>query len=616
MKPKKKAKKSSVTTKKATTPNKTKVQALVFAPDFWKKNWIPALILFCLGVGLYVQTINYDFVLDDKIVITDNNYTKKGFSGIVEILTTESFQGYFGQQYNLLEGGRYRPLSIVTFAIEYGLFGLNAKVSHFVNILLYGLTGILLFRILTLFFPMKEDQTYWYLNLGFVATALFLAHPVHSEVVANIKGRDEILTLLGALAAMYYSLKYVATEKNTYLLLSCVLFFLALLSKENALTFLAIIPLSIYFFSTYSFAKIAKATLPLLGVAILYLIVRTQVIGYLLNPGKEITNIMNNPFYGLSKGEELATVFYTLGMYIKLSLFPHPLTHDYYPYHVPVLNWGDFRAILSLLVHLALGVYAVLGLRNKNVIAYGILFYLITLSIVSNVVFSVGAFMNERFIYISSIGVCIILAYFIAKKLPEIVGAKANILNLGLLAVFMLGFMGKTVSRIPAWKNSMSLNEAAIKVSPNSCRANCFMGTALFQQYKDMPPSAEKEAMLTDINYYINEALRINPNYGSAMTMKSGVVAELYKRDNDLEKLLNEFYALLSKKRNLPFIETYLKHLGTNSGSPQRIVDFCYQVSELYRQKNYRTYGLKYVNIGLGINPADTRLLNMKTSFQ
>ena len=616
MKPKKKTKKQQFTTKKAVaSKRKTVSHQLVFLSNFWKKNWIPALVLFIIGIGLYLQTINYDFVLDDKIVITDNSYTKKGFAGIKEILTTESFQGYFGTQRNLLEGGRYRPLSIVSFAIEYGLFGLNPKIGHFINILLYGLTGMVLFRVLMILFPAK-DEKYWYLNLAFIASLLFLLHPVHSEVVANIKGRDEILTLLAALATMYYSLKYASTEKIFHLILSMVLFFLALLSKENALTFLAIIPLSLYFFSEYSFKKIIKVTLPLLGVAIIYLIVRTQVIGYLLNPGKEITNIMNNPFYGLSNAEELATIFYTLGLYIKLSIFPHPLTHDYYPYHIPILNWGDFRAILSFLAYLGLGIYALLGIRKKNIIAYGILFYLITLSIVSNLLFSVGAFMNERFIYMSSIGVCIILAYFIARKLPEIVGTKANILNIALLAVFVLGFAGKTISRIPAWENTMSLNQAAIKVSPNSCRSNCFMGTALFQEYKEMGGGEEKDALLKKISYYIDEALRINPSYGSAMVMKSGIVAEHYKQDSDLDKLLDEFYTLLERKKNLPFIETYITYLGEGRADTQKLTAFCYKVYILFSQKKKDpNYALKYVNLGLKADPANTQLLNAKAQF-
>ena len=100
-----------------------------------------------ISIAIYFQTSSYGYVLDDAIVIEDNNYTKKGFGGIWEIMTTESMQGYFGEQKNLVQGNRYRPLSLVSFAVEYGIFGdKNPGFSHFINILLYALSCILLMR--------------------------------------------------------------------------------------------------------------------------------------------------------------------------------------------------------------------------------------------------------------------------------------------------------------------------------------------------------------------------------------------------------------------------------------------------------------------------------------
>lgn len=78
-----------------------------------------AIVLFCLG--LYANTLNHGYVLDDKIVITENQFTKKGFSGIPDIMRTDAFVGFYGKEKNLVVGKRYRPLSIVTFAIELSL---------------------------------------------------------------------------------------------------------------------------------------------------------------------------------------------------------------------------------------------------------------------------------------------------------------------------------------------------------------------------------------------------------------------------------------------------------------------------------------------------------------
>ncbi|TMI87102.1 MAG: DUF1736 domain-containing protein, partial [Bacteroidetes bacterium] len=121
--------------------------------------------------------------------------------------------------------------------------------------------------------------------------------------------------------------------------------------------------------------------MPILFATVLYLIIRVSVIGHLAS-NAEVTDIMNNPFYGMTKGEKMATVFYTLLLYLKLFIYPHPLTHDYYPYHIPIMHWNDWRPILSLLLYLALAVVFIKGWKKKTVWAYAVAFYLITLSIV------------------------------------------------------------------------------------------------------------------------------------------------------------------------------------------------------------------------------------------
>src|SRR5262249_59969728 len=131
-------------------------------------------------------------------------------------------------------GGRYRPLSIVTFAIEQQIFRGNPHVSHAVNVILYGLTGWALFAVLRLLWG-GATSAGWSLGLPWVATLLFLSHPVHTEVVANIKGRDEILALLGALVSLICQLRYVEKRRPLWLVGAGLAFFLALLSKESAL---------------------------------------------------------------------------------------------------------------------------------------------------------------------------------------------------------------------------------------------------------------------------------------------------------------------------------------------------------------------------------------------
>ena len=113
---------------------KTQVTSTPHIPkdfSFWRDNWIRAAILFVLCGSLYFQGIDYGYVLDDTIVIKDNQFTSKGAAGVWDILTNESMTGYFGEQKNLVQGSRYRPLSLVTFALEVEAFGKSPRVGTY-----------------------------------------------------------------------------------------------------------------------------------------------------------------------------------------------------------------------------------------------------------------------------------------------------------------------------------------------------------------------------------------------------------------------------------------------------------------------------------------------------
>ena len=292
-----------------------KKHSLIQIYGFLKNNTLSLIVIAALSIAIYAQSIGFDYALDDTMVIVKNQFTKKGISGISDIFRYESFRGYFGEQKQLLEGDRYRPLSIATFAVEQSLFNGNRAVSHAINILLYALTGILLFRVLLFMFPSKKGENtegvHKYLNVPFIATLLFMTHPLHVEVVANIKGRDEIIALLGELGSIYFTFKYLNLNKFKYLIYSFSTFCIGIFSKESVITFLAIVPLTAHFFTKAHWGEKVKVTLPLLFGTLFYLAMRVNAIGYLLD-NKEIVDLMNNPFYGMSFGDKMATIFYTL----------------------------------------------------------------------------------------------------------------------------------------------------------------------------------------------------------------------------------------------------------------------------------------------------------------
>ena len=206
-------KKASAKNSKGTKRKATKKKTAVKKSFFWKDKWLPGLILFLLPFALYGISISYGYVLDDKLVLSENNFVKAGFAGIADIFTNEAFTGFLGEQQDLVVGSRYRPLSMVLFAIEYELFGANPGLHHFLNILFYAFTGLLIFRLFAFFFDPRKEKT-WFLGLAFLTALLFIAHPVHTEVVANIKGRDEIIALLLSLGCLYYSFRYAPKRED------------------------------------------------------------------------------------------------------------------------------------------------------------------------------------------------------------------------------------------------------------------------------------------------------------------------------------------------------------------------------------------------------------------
>ncbi len=586
----------------------------LFNDTFWSRgNILAAITLFIVSFALYIPALDYDYILDDKIVISENNFTKEGIGGIWDILSRESFEGYLGEQQDLVEGGRYRPLSIVTFALEVEFFGLNPTVSHIVNGLLYGLTAVLIFRLMFLLVPLKNrTKTNWLIGVPFITAILFAVHPIHTEVVANIKGRDEIMAFLGALAALYFSFRYVDKKSWLHLVWVFAFLFLGLMSKENAITFLAVIPAALYFFTD----RPIKQILPVFGVSLLaaalYLIIRTSVIGYLLSSGQEITDLMNNPFIEMNGPQKAATIMFTLGKYVQLLFNPHPLSHDYYPYAIAIQEWVNPWVLISLGVYLLMAVVAILGLRKKSFYSFWIIYFLATLSIVSNVFFPVGTFMNERFIYISSFAYCAILTYFFMKDLPDILlpGRKwVKPVSIVVMAIHVFGFAIYTQYRIPAWSSPEALNSSAVIANPNSARANLFYGTVLFNKYRDASDQDEKNRFLNMADHFIGRSLQIHPSYNQALQMSAGIAAERYRNHSDLDRLLMEFKKVLEVNPRIQFVREYMEYLNQRVWARDKLTDFYYDLSYNYLMPaGFINEAAFYLQYGLEVGREDARI--------
>jgi tetratricopeptide (TPR) repeat protein len=512
-----------------------------------KDKLLISVIIFIASFILYGNTISLKYALDDTIVITGNEFTKKGFNGIKEILSYDLFAGYFGKDQNMVSGGRYRPLSLITHAIEYQFFGENPAVSHFFNIILLAITGLLIFyifnRLLIHYFKDNALKTpNWWISVPFATAILFIAHPVHTEVIANIKGRDEILTLLFSLSSLWFIIRWLETNKTGMLISAGLSFFLGLLSKENTLTFIAVIPLAAYYFMKFPLGRVLKGIIPLVIAAVVFFIIRQSVIG-----GKVsflADDLMNNPFVEMNFMQKYSTILYTLGLYLKLLFFPHPLTYDYYPYHIPIINPSDLKALIPLLIYIAILVFAIIKIKKRNPYSFAILLYLTTLSITSNVFFPIGAFMNERFIYMSSLAFCFALSWFLFTDLPKMTNKNpsSKYLTLMIFGIILVLYTFKTRDRNRDWYDSKTLFLKDVEVSKNSAKGNALAGEYLIYEAKNNQNKPIRDSLLNQSIIYLNKAIEIYPKQIVALF---NLAAAHYEKDRNYSQIIKTYKTIL-----------------------------------------------------------------------
>lgn len=485
------------------------------------KRTVLYLILFVYTFLIYGNTIFNGYAQDDAIVITENMFTKQGIKGIPGLLKYDTFYGFFqieGKD-KLVSGGRYRPLSPISFAVEYQFFGLNPMVSHIINVLFYALLGIVLFKFLLILLRDILDPKYLDI-VAFISALIFLSHPVHTEVVANIKGRDEIFSLLFGMSALFFSLKWIVEKKIVYQLSAFLMILMALFSKENAITLIAIIPLAAWLlFKNYRFS-FAMLLLPYAISSVIFIVVRTSVLGW--DFGSNSMELMNNPFIRFDGStwveltfiERYSTIIFTMGKYLLLLIFPHPLTNDYYPRHIPVMNIGDWQVLLSFVLNLLLLIAALKILKKNKILAFSILFYFITLSIVSNVVFPVGTNMSERFLFMPSAGFAIAAGFLLYKFM--LINRKAAVIVAGVILIL---FSIKTIARNQVWKDDFTLYTTDVKVSHNSAKALNAAGGSLIDEAREEENQFLKTKMLNEAKSYLERALEIHPHYLNAMLL-------------------------------------------------------------------------------------------------
>jgi tetratricopeptide (TPR) repeat protein len=437
-------------------------------PDNSKKaNRYFVLFFFVCSVLLYGNTIFNKWAVDDNFVTgPQNELVKKGFAAIPEIFSSfyVDTKGNVGSQQT-----DYRPIVKMTYAIEYGLWGGNkAGRSHAINILLYFWISTLLF------FLLKRLLKNYNILFPFLITLLFMAHPVHTEVVASLKNRDELLSFLCGLGGMHFFLRYAERKKIIYVIAALFIFMIGYLCKSSIVPFMAIYPLVLYFFTDMkpkNFIWIVGAVL--LAGLMAYLIPR-----FFLPKPVHVSSYIENPlFMEKSLWIRTGTGLISLLFYLRILIFPHPLLY-YYGYNmIPVTGWGNIMVMISFIIHLGLLIYAIRNFREKHILSFAILYYFIAISMYTNVVTPVVGIVGERFVLNASLGFIIALVYLIfrvfrtePRSLTIEFSERAKIVVI--IVLLLIPCTAMTIKRNRQWRNLYDLYTSDIKYLHNSVKAN------------------------------------------------------------------------------------------------------------------------------------------------
>ncbi|MBE0639918.1 MAG: tetratricopeptide repeat protein [Bacteroidales bacterium] len=466
--------------------------------------WLPLIF----ALILYGNTLGHDFALDDLPQIANHKYVQQGWDGLSK-LATQNYWAASG-----LNLGYYRPLSHISFAIENALHGNNPLIMHLVNVLLYGLTGMVVFALLSALF---RKMPFFVL----AATLLFIAHPVHTEVVANIKSRDEILSFLNGTLALLMVFNFSKSKNKTSLVLALIFYFFALLSKETAMTTLAVVPFLLYFFTPKKGSYIAGVTLAFVGVSVGFLLLKYSLIGTL--SGNPPVDINNYPYRDLAL--RIPTTLYIFGFYLFRLAFPFRLLYDYSYNQVPEVGWGNPVVWLSLVIVAVLIAIAIKNLKRRNIVSFAIIYFGISMSVGLAFVLMRGGIMAERFLYAPVLGFSVLVTYYLFKLLPREKTTGRVLYDfkplpsrvfLGLITLLILFFSTRTITRNPVWKDNYTLFSNDIRYGGNSAQLRKHYGSELVNQAVAATDREVKDSLMKLGVAELQKSVEINPRFGEA----------------------------------------------------------------------------------------------------
>lgn len=520
----------------------------------------------------YRQALNYGFVWDDKIVIQENPRVKNGVRAITDLFTKVK-SPYRHDQYG------YRPITLVSFALEIEWWGVNPYYHHLMNLLYYALLCILIFTFLLQLFKSYHPV------FTFLIALIFTVHPLHVEVVANIKSRDEILAMLFVMISLSAYLKFIRTNQWLYFVGVVIAYFMAFLSKENAITSLLLYPL-IFLFEFKSTWRGQIKRMILSNIHVIVLIAVSVLIFQLSesssvgkneiierNIVKEDDILGNSLFHTDGLFNKLPTVLVILLLYLKLFIVPYPLVFYYGYNQIPVRGWLDLWVWLAILVMGGI-IYLIYHYRkNRPEFWFGSLFFIFSISIYLHIIRKLSDTMADRFMFMPSLGLSILFIGFIGlifgvewtmisdskSKNAFALKIKKSLLLTSLAIALVYTIL--SYYRTGVWKDDKTLVFTDMKNLENCSRVHYYYANILWTDIKKNPslqPKLEKEMI-----HHYQRSIEIAPQYVYYSRMELGMYYASQKRYQEALDMFIETNKIFPNRGPVLFnIGQNLYHLG------------------------------------------------------
>ncbi|MCE7996939.1 MAG: tetratricopeptide repeat protein [Roseivirga sp.] len=485
----------------------------------WGNKW-PLIVIAVACLGSYFMSLSNGYAIDDQLINSANPYVSQGIAGIGDIFLSP--MGFYEGK-----GFEFRPIATSTFALEYELFGENPRISHLINLLIYTLACCLLY--LTLRQLGWKNETYW----AFWAVLIFAVHPMHSEVVNNLKNRDELLAFLLGLISFWYAIKFLHTNKGIWLMLAGFSMSIAIFSKVSAVPMVLIIPFVLWFVKRASLQRALGIFVTLFTFGWLRNLWMNLKLGGNLERGYAF---YENPlFFSESAAEFVSTAFASICFYFKMVVYPYPLV-SYYGYNqAPTGDWLSIETILGLVLCLIILVILIWRRKQRDLLNLGLCLWVIAIAPYTNLLIPAPGVVAERFAFLSVLGFGMVVSHWVSRA------PAGKVITVSLICLVAMGYDNYRSSE---WKDSFTLFKADVNRAPKSAKLH-FLLADQYQQKAKEAGATEAEGFYHRAIEGYQKAVEIDPTYSNAYNVMGMVY---YNNLNSPGQAIPQFQKALKLK--------------------------------------------------------------------